>query len=67
METTCTGHRHEEKLEFLVSPNYLVWRNDGLFRVYNSFEVQGLITIGEARPSLTKEPKRKRISNENEL
>jgi hypothetical protein len=36
-------------------------------RVYNSFEVQGLLTMDEARPSLTKEPKRKRISNEKEL
>jgi len=57
-------HRGEEEVEFLVSSNYLVWRNNGLSIVFDSFKVQGPIIVDKARPFVTEEPKRKRISNE---
>jgi hypothetical protein len=60
-------YRGEEEVEFLVSSNYLVWRNNGLSIVFDSFKVQCPIIVDKARPSVTEEPKRKRISTEEEL
>lgn len=57
----------KKKIKFSNSPNYSVWINDGLSRVFDSFEAQDLKIVNEVQPFVIREPKRKRICNEKEL
>ena len=52
----------EKKVKFSVSPNYSIWINDGLSRVFDSFEAQSPKIVNEVRPFVTGEPNTTRNS-----
>lgn len=60
-------HIDEDEVESSVSSNYLVWINGGLFELLEGLGIQGPMIVSKVEPFITREPKKKRVSNEKKL